>query len=46
VNVLPTNSTPGTVSSLPANAYQGQAVVTELAGGDTVTMQSYVVCGP
>lgn len=45
-SVLPAGTTAGTVSSQAANAYSGQAVVTELAGGDTVTLQSYVVCGP
>ena len=30
----------------PPNAYEGQAVVTELAVGDTVTVQAFVVCGP
>ena len=28
------------------NAYEGQAVVTELAFGDSVTVQAFVVCGP
>jgi hypothetical protein len=46
VDALPAGSTPGTVSTQAANAYEGQAVVTFLAAGDTVTLQSYVVCGP
>ena len=46
VDALPAGTVPGTVSTVAANAYEGQAVVTELAGGDTVTLQSYVVCGP
>ena len=37
----PTQSVP-----FPINAYEGQAVVTELAVGDTVTVQAFVVCGP
>jgi len=45
-SVLPAGTTPGTVSTVAANAYQGQAVVSQLAGGDTVTVQAYVVCGP
>lgn len=36
----------GTASTQAANAFEGQAVVTELAGGDTVNVQSFVVCGP
>jgi hypothetical protein len=41
--VSPTTSPPNP----PAiNAYEGQAVVTELAVGDTVTVQAFVVCGP
>jgi hypothetical protein len=52
VDALPAGSTPGSVSTQAANAYEAQAVVTELAGGttpsngDSVTVQSYVVCGP
>jgi hypothetical protein len=52
VDALPAGTTPGTVSTQAANAYEAQAVVTELAGGttptngDSVTVQSYVVCGP
>ena len=46
VSALPAGSTPGTVSTTAANAYEGQAVVTDLAGGDTVTVQAFVVCGP
>jgi hypothetical protein len=53
VNPLPAVGSPaGTVSPAPApgtfpiNAYEGQAVVTELALGDTVTVQAFVVCGP
>jgi hypothetical protein len=46
VDPLPAGTAPGTVSSGGADAYEGQAVVTELAGNDQVTVQSYVVCGP
>jgi hypothetical protein len=46
VDPIPVGSTPGTVSSVAANAYQAQAVVSQLTGGDTVTVQAYVVCGP
>jgi hypothetical protein len=46
VDPLPAGTTPGTVSTTAADAYQGSAVVTELAGGDTVMVQAYVVCGP
>lgn len=37
---------PGLPSAVAATAYQGNAVVTNLAVGDTVTVQAYVVCGP
>ncbi|MGO9904503.1 MAG: hypothetical protein ACLP4R_05980 [Solirubrobacteraceae bacterium] len=30
----------------PPNAYEAEAVVTELAIGDTATVQAFVVCGP
>lgn len=46
VSPLPAGTSPGTISTQPANAYEGQAVITELGGGDTVTVQSYVICGP
>lgn len=36
----------GTASSIAANAFQAQAVVTQLNPTDTVTEQSYVICGP
>lgn len=42
----PAGSASGTVSTTNANAYEGQAVVTYLASGDSVTVQSFVVCGP
>jgi hypothetical protein len=34
------------VSKQPANAYQVQAIVTQLNTGDNVTVQAYAVCGP
>lgn len=37
------SSSPSTTAS---NAYEGQAVVTQLTAGDTVTVQAFVVCGP
>jgi Collagen triple helix repeat (20 copies) len=53
VNALPPGTNPGDISNQAANAYLGQAVITELGGsgknnvpGDTVTVQSFVVCGP
>lgn len=46
VDPLPAGTTPGTVSTQAANAYEAEAVVTELAAGDSVTVQSFVVCGP
>ena len=46
VNPLPAGTTPGTVSTTAANAYEGQAVVTQLNAGDNVTVQAFVVCGP
>lgn len=41
--VSPSTSSPNPPA---VNAYEGQAVVTELAVGDTVTVQAFVVCGP
>lgn len=46
VDAIPAGTTPGTVSSTAANAYEGQAVVTQLSQTDTVTVQAFVVCGP
>jgi hypothetical protein len=46
VDPLPSGSVPGAVSSQPANAYEVQAVVTQLATNDQATIQSYVICGP
>jgi hypothetical protein len=36
----------GSVSQQPSNAYEAIAVVTQLNSGDSVTVQSYVECGP
>ena len=46
VDPLPLGSTPGAVSNVSANAYEAQAVITEMNPGDSVTVQAYVVCGP
>ena len=29
-----------------ANAYEAQAVISEMQSGDNVTVQAYVICGP
>jgi hypothetical protein len=34
------------VSNQPANAYEGQVLITRLDTGDTVTAQAWVNCGP
>jgi hypothetical protein len=44
--VDPFTTSPGTPSTAAANAYEGQAVITQLAGGDTAKVQTFVVCGP
>ncbi|HET8980298.1 MAG TPA: hypothetical protein VFN55_14375, partial [Solirubrobacteraceae bacterium] len=36
----------GQQSTQPANAYEADAVITNYNAGDTITVQSYVVCGP
>ena len=46
VDTLPAGTTAGTVSTTAANAYSGQAIITQLNTGDTVTVQAYAVCGP
>jgi hypothetical protein len=47
VNPIPApGSVAGTVSSTSANAYEAQAVVSQLSANDTVTVQAYVICGP
>jgi hypothetical protein len=46
VDPLPLGSAPHGVSTLAANAYEAQAVITELNPGDSVSIQAYVVCGP
>jgi hypothetical protein len=37
--------TPGVTGS-SANAWEADAVITSLAGGDTVNVQAYAICGP
>jgi Collagen triple helix repeat (20 copies) len=47
VDPLPSAGAPaGSVSNQPANAYEGQVVITRLDTGDTVTAQAWVNCGP
>ena len=47
VDPLPSAGAPaGSVSNQPANAYEAQAVITQLNTNDQVTVQAYVVCGP
>lgn len=46
VDPLPAGAAPGAVSTEPANAYEAQAVITDVQTNHTVTVQSYVVCGP
>ena len=46
VDPLPNGAPPGGVSNQSANAYEAQAVVTNVHSNDNVTVQAYVVCGP
>jgi hypothetical protein len=46
VDPLPLGAAPGAVSSMSGNAYEAQAVVTNMHSLDQVTVQAYVVCGP
>ncbi|MGH7922170.1 MAG: hypothetical protein ACREQM_19860 [Candidatus Dormibacteraceae bacterium] len=46
VDPLPLGAAPGKVSSMAANAYEAQAVITNVASGDQITVQAYVLCGP
>jgi hypothetical protein len=46
VDPLPLGSAVGGVSQEPANAYEAVAVIGTISSGDTITVQSYVVCGP
>jgi hypothetical protein len=46
VDPLPVGAEPGAVSTQAANAYEAQAVITQLNTGDQVTVQAYVICGP
>jgi hypothetical protein len=38
--------TSSTVSVQPANAYEIQAVISQISSNDLVTVQAYVICGP
>jgi hypothetical protein len=42
---LPVGATSG-ISTQPANAYEGKAVISQLATGDTAVITPYVICGP
>jgi Collagen triple helix repeat (20 copies) len=46
VDPLPLGSTPGGLSEMSANAYEAQAVVTDMHSNDNLTVQAYVICGP
>jgi hypothetical protein len=46
VDPLPLGSSPGGVSLEPANAYEAVAVIGNVTSRSTVTIQTYVVCGP
>jgi hypothetical protein len=46
VDPLPIGGSPGGVSQEPANAYEVVAVIGSVTSNSTVTVRSYVVCGP
>jgi Collagen triple helix repeat (20 copies) len=46
VDPLPIGAQPGALSIQAANAYEAQAVISEVQSGDNVTVQAYVICGP
>jgi hypothetical protein len=46
VDPLPIGAQPGAVYIQGANAYEAQAVISEMQSGDSVTVQAYVICGP
>lgn len=46
VDPLPLGGAPGQLSQMSANAYEAQAVVTDMHSNDNVTVQAYVICGP
>jgi hypothetical protein len=46
VDPLPIGAQAGALSIQAANAYEAQAVVSEMQSGDNVTVQAYVICGP
>jgi hypothetical protein len=46
VDPLPIGAKPGGVYIEGANAYEAQAVISEVQSGDNVAVQAYVLCGP
>ena len=46
VDPLPIGAQAGAVSIQAANAYEAQAVISEMQSGDNVSVQAYVICGP
>lgn len=46
VDPLPLGAHPGAVSAQAANAYEAQAVISDVKSNHNVTVQAYVVCGP
>lgn len=46
VDPLPIGAQAGALSIQAANAYEAQAVISEMQSGDNVTVQAYVICGP
>jgi len=46
VDPLPIGAQPGAVYIQGANAYEAQAVISEMQSGHNVTVQAYVICGP
>jgi hypothetical protein len=46
VSPAPPAGNGGQVSTQPADSYEVQAVIDILHPSDSVTLQSYVVCGP
>lgn len=46
VDPLPIGAQAGALSIQAANAYEAQAVISEMQSGDNVTVQAYAICGP
>lgn len=46
VDPLPIGAQAGAVSIQAANAYEAQAVISDMQSGDNVSVQAYVICGP